>query len=110
MGCQREYRCDDCGYTAMVAGGEDVGFASIFTQTAVCERCRELVEVYIGNRHNKEQLAEPALRRNQPENEKRKYMACPKCRRKVKTLWQGSGPCPKCAAAMRATGHEIMWD
>jgi hypothetical protein len=110
VGTKLEYRCEQCAYTAMVAGGEDVGMAAIYTVTAVCEQCCELVEVYIGTVQNKDLLADPESRKKLPVREQREYMSCPFCHRKVVATWEAGGACPKCQMPMTATGRQVCWD
>ncbi len=40
MGGHVEFRCESCGYEAMVSGREDFGF-KVYTATILCEGCEK---------------------------------------------------------------------
>lgn len=44
MGVRHWFLCPDCGYRALISGGDDCGFF-VATRTVVCDRCIEVIDV-----------------------------------------------------------------
>jgi hypothetical protein len=47
MGTAYNFTCTECGYSAMVSGGRDVGMVAV-VRTMTCNDCKEVVDVLIG--------------------------------------------------------------
>ena len=47
MGQLYGFECPSCGYHTEVSGGKDRGFVA-FTQTKVCQDCKQVVDILIG--------------------------------------------------------------
>jgi Zn finger protein HypA/HybF involved in hydrogenase expression len=98
MGEWFEFKCPECGYRAQVPGGEDCGEIAV-TETMVCERCSELVDVMVG-------FAIPS-----PDNKPDKDMGrCPKCHSDEVTPWEKEWLCPKCGKKMIKGRSVCLWD
>ena len=80
MGETRSYRCSDCGYAALVSGGDDVGMA-VATTTVVCDACREVMDVVMGT---------PGLVVSSPR------LRCVNNARHRVRRWVAPGACPRC--------------
>jgi protein-arginine kinase activator protein McsA len=98
MGEKCGYSCQDCGYSASVSGGEDVGMASQ-TDTGYCARCNELVDyvtkILIDNKRSEWEITAGV---------------CETCNTPVKQKWQDGDPCPRCGGSFDETGQITMWD
>jgi Zn finger protein HypA/HybF involved in hydrogenase expression len=98
MGELFEFKCPGCGYRAAVSGGEDCGETAV-TETMVCEKCRKLVDVWIG-------YAIPS-----PDNKPDKDMGrCPRCHGDEVTPWGKKLLCPKCGKRMTKGRSVCLWD
>lgn len=101
MGELHSFECKACGYHAEVSGCKDRGFVA-FTQTKVCQACRQVVDVLIGKAN--ELSAAKAI--SIPEDKQQ----CPICKGHSLTVWKGR-TCPKCGGKMKKWGGCIcMWD
>ena len=99
MGIKRTYKCKKCGYTALVSGGPDVGML-VRTDTFVCLKCKELVDVAVGYTPNS-----PLKIANRGK--------CPICNsKKHLAKWDTQlRPCPKCGEKLEEIpGKEVLWD
>jgi hypothetical protein len=98
MGSRFEFRCNACGYSAEVSGGQDAGFC-VLVETIVCNDCEELVDAVIGERPG----PEGAVRKVTPR--------CPICGDSEVSPWEtGDRPCPKCGGSMEQGELTVMWD
>jgi Zn finger protein HypA/HybF involved in hydrogenase expression len=98
MGETFEFKCPDCGYRAEVSGGEDCGMIAV-TETMVCEKCRNVVDVMVG-------YAIPSLH-DKPDKDMGR---CPKCYSDEVMPWGTGRPCPKCSGKMVKGGRVALWD
>ncbi len=99
MGQQNQFRCESCGYEAIVSGGDDFGMRAS-TTTIVCETCEELYDVTTAEfppyPHQSDfELGEPL---------------CPKNREHPIRRWPYLGPCPRCGRQMVLGEVTINWD
>src|SRR3954464_12947488 len=86
MGLMNLFVCDDCGYSAEVAGGRDYGGVS-HVQTMACAACRELVDVVVVTEWREPERVEAIGR-------------CPRCRSSDDLApWGQSQPFPAPGAA-----------
>lgn len=99
MGRHSQFRCDACGYEAVVSGGPDVGFA-VETRTIACAKCKQLFDVVTSEDPGNPKAPRIALR-------------CPRSRTATHPVkpWKANGPCPSCGGKMQVTGEVVeMWD
>ena len=104
MGKAYNYKCDNCGYSAIVSGGRDFGFVAV-VKTMICEDCKNLVDVLIG-RHGKDGATGDI-------EYDRKLNICPICAGKNLKAWPTNHTCPRCSANMirsRNGSDVILWD
>lgn len=101
MGQLYSFDCPSCGYHAEVSGGKDRGFVA-FTQTKVCQDCREVVDVLIGKANE--------LSTGQDITIPKAKQECPSCEGHSLKVWKGR-VCPKCGEKMnKSDGAICMWD
>ncbi len=96
-----EFKCKKCGYSAEVSGGKDLGMVAV-VQTMTCHRCRELVDVLIGERGVEGPTGCPDYDKN--------LGICPKCHGKDVVAWQAPWVCPKCEGRMKRGKVAMLWD
>ena len=99
MGQHSRFRCDACGYEAVVSGGPDVGFA-VATQTIACAKCKELFDVVTSEDPGNPKAPKIPLR-------------CPRSRTAKHPVkpWKSNGPCPGCGGKMLTSREmEELWD
>ena len=102
MGQKFYYSCGNCGYTAEVSGGRDVGMLAV-VRTMVCADCEELVDVLIGHHGGDGPLGDPEFDRD--------LNQCPLCQGSSVTPWARNLPCPNCGEKMkRDEDPSILWD
>lgn len=98
MGSTYTYTCSDCGYSANVSGGPDVGFV-VKTQTGFCATCNELVdyvtEVWAGDGETEKDVV---------------IGACHKCKVAVTQQWNDGDTCPRCDGQFRNRKLYMDWD
>lgn len=99
MGAKNQFRCESCGYEAMVSGGEDVGF-SVSTTTISCRGCKELYDVV---------TAEFPPYPHQSGFEQGEPL-CPQDREHAVVSWRHPGPCPRCGGQLARGEVELLWD
>lgn len=99
MGAKLEFRCESCGYEAMVSGRDDVGFNAA-TTTILCEECEELYDVATSTPMRTERGAGRSEIRPK----------CPKSSRHTIEQWEHPGACPKCGNEMTIGEKITMWD
>ncbi len=99
MGAKLEFRCESCGYEAMVSGRDDFGFKAR-TTTILCEECEELYDVVTSISIHNEGAAD------RPEIEPK----CPRSNRHTVGRWEHPGACPKCGDEMTGGDKITMWD
>src|SRR4051794_19273985 len=113
MGLTNLFVCDDCGYSAEVAGGRDYGGVS-HVQTMAYTACRELVDVVVATDWPQDPERVEAIGR------------CLRCRSSDDLApWGQSqafpapgaahrhpvwGPCPGCGGAVRFSASIGIWD
>jgi len=91
MGTRHQYKCENCGYSAVVSGGIDCGFVAV-VQTMICHDCERLVDVlvgrcgFVGPTGDLEYDKELGL--------------CPRCHGNNLTTWTDLRACPKCDDSM----------
>ena len=95
MGTWYGYRCQECGYSADVSGGEDVGM-SVQTQTGYCLACKKLVD-YV-------------TKIQDGDGDQQDVGICDDCKTPVKQKWYSGDPCPRCGGSFDETGKVTMWD
>lgn len=100
MGGTYIFKCSSCGYSAEVSGGKDRGFV-IFTETKVCQDCRELMDVVVAN----EQSIDGSKLANVPKSEQK----CPKGKSHKLKVWKPH-VCPKCGDKMTRGALICLWD
>lgn len=106
MGSSYLFECPECGYSAEVSGGRDRGFVAV-TETRTCDRCREVVDVLVGETSSLAEEGRAAF----PEGEglERYKGRCPICDKVLNNAWDGK--CPRCGGEMiRNEDVIIMWD
>ena len=102
MGIKFEYSCQKCGYTAEVSGGRDVGMAAVI-RTMMCDHCKELVEVLIGQCGKDGPTGDPDFDKD--------LNLCPECSSNTVRPWPRHRPCPKCGGRMTKDRNSfVMWD
>jgi hypothetical protein len=113
MGTTYQTICLQCGYEAMVSGGDDVGMASL-TTTILCENCQELCDIVTSsepwNDYGKDiqvELVCPGL--DLDDKTQKEIEPIPNPFHKVHK-WVFPGPCPKCGTTMTRRGEAICWD
>jgi hypothetical protein len=113
MGATYQTICLQCGYEAMVSGGDDVGMNSL-TTTILCENCQELCDIVTSlepwNDHGKEirtELVCPGL--GLDDKKLKDIEPVPNPSHKVHK-WVFPGPCPRCGTTMTRRGDMICWD
>jgi hypothetical protein len=98
LGEHFQFRCDACGYEAVVSGGPDVGFA-VATRTIACAKCKQLFD---------------AVTSEDPGNPKarRVPLRCPRSRtvRHPVKAWKAGDSCPRCGGRMPKGQLLAMWD
>lgn len=97
MGSWRNFKCDKCGYEAMVSGGPDCGF-DVRVVTISCAGCREIMDVTVGT-----PLEDEATVLRRP-------LRCARNRSHQVQLWNAGGPCPRCGAPMTPGDFVALWD
>jgi Zn finger protein HypA/HybF involved in hydrogenase expression len=100
MGQLNEYVCNSCGYRAEVSGGGDAGMESV-TVTIVCEDCRKLYDIQIGNSDWTDE---------QIEAQRTFKFRCPRRATHRIKEWTDGGPCPQCGVPMENKGGTVLWD
>lgn len=101
MGELNFFECSSCNYHAEVSGGKDRGFVA-FTQTKVCQDCRQVVDVLVGEAGK---LSGPKATTIPKAKQQ-----CPTCKGHNLKVWKGRA-CPKCGGKMKKGGGLIcMWD
>jgi len=99
MGMLVDWMCSQCGYAAVVSGGDDVGMAAA-TTTIVCRGCQKLYDVVTSRKPWLEKPAGWEAR-----------LRCPtRIRRHVVEQWTGPGACPRCGATIEPGRKVVMWD
>ncbi|MDX2066505.1 MAG: hypothetical protein SFX74_12260 [Fimbriimonadaceae bacterium] len=96
MGQTRSWKCPECGYADMVAGGKSAGLR-VTTVTIQCFDCKTLQDVVIRRHHRPPELA----------------IYQPSCERHAKhriALWGKYGPCPVCGTPMEPGNIIGTWD
>ena len=101
MGTKFEFVCQQCGHSAEVSGGRDVGMVAV-VQTMVCQDCKELVDVLIGKQGREGPTGDPDYDRN--------LGRCPRCEGVGLITWDDSRPCPRCDSEMIKGGTIALWD
>ena len=100
MGETYLFKCPSCGYSTEVSGGKDRGFV-IFTETKVCQACRELVDVVVAT--------EKGVNAAKPTPIPRAEQQCPNGKGHKMKVWKGH-VCPKCDGKMKRGEVICMWD
>lgn len=101
MGQLYGFECPSCGYHTEVSGGKDRGFVA-FTQTKVCQDCKQVVDILIGKAAELSAAKEITIPKAKQQ--------CPDCKSNNLKVWKGR-TCPKCGAKMNKGGGAIcMWD
>lgn len=101
MGELHTFECPSCGYHAEVSGGKDRGFIA-FTQTKVCQNCRQVVDVLTGKATKLSAAQAIIIPKAKQE--------CPACKGHDLKAWKGR-LCPKCGGKMAlGLGPICMWD
>jgi NADH pyrophosphatase NudC (nudix superfamily) len=113
MGTKSTYKCNSCGYQAMVSGGTDKGMHAV-TGTYICESCMEIVDVCIGE-YGQEFTREEAQIRKNKSGTSLDFYVCPGCGSdKNLVRWSARNrPCPKCGGKMEKDldgGLVMLWD
>ena len=103
MGESSTYRCPNCGYTALVAGGRACGFETV-VETILCRDCRELYDAVAEERAQDVLMDDGRVRGNLTE------IRCPRSADHKFMRWRKPWPCPKCGAVMEAVGPVMPWD
>lgn len=97
MGELATYQCDKCNYSAQISGGPDMGMM-VKTNTYVCQKCKEIVDVITFN----------------VDSEENNVGKCPSCHSTEQLeVWDNRKcPCPKCNGKMKISpnGLSILWD
>lgn len=92
MAVSRMYRCNSCGLSGRVSGGDDRGF-SFSTQTRYCPDCEKLMDVRTGEakapRVNDLGMFDPDIH---PSDDRE----CPRCHGHRMLAWSVGQPCPRC--------------
>lgn len=102
MGTAHEYCCPDCGYSAIVSGGRDIGMV-VVVRTMTCISCKELVDVIVGFYGEDGPVGDAEMDKD--------LHVCPECGGDEVTAWGPDQPCPRCDSAMnRNEGYEELWD
>jgi len=108
MGALRTYKCNKCGYSALVSGGRDRGFI-VFTNTLICLGCKEIVDVIVDMEKSTQ------INNISDNSESSDYLyRCPLCNKKSNLVpWDSKQrPCPKCNGKMEVDeeGEFLDWD
>lgn len=100
MGAHFRFSCPDCGYSVAVSGGPDVGMMAR-TETMVCGRCSEVVDVLVG----------PAFPGAWGDDDdlRARVGTCPRCGGRDLRAWTNRR-CPKCHGTMVQGELEVLWD
>ncbi|MGE3408259.1 MAG: hypothetical protein AB7I37_15685 [Pirellulales bacterium] len=97
MGTSYRFRCDRCGYQALVSGGDDASMRC-YTTTIECLGCQALYDVPTSDTPHRNPKQSPA-----------KYaLACPKNDQHACRKWSKQHPCPKCQKDMERGAIEVM--
>lgn len=99
MGSSRDYICSNCGYSAHVCGGREVGMYAVL-KTFSCKECHTLFDIQIG------EYGQDYADRVQEE------LRCPECNSSNIRPWNPiKCQCPKCGIKMKADPmSEVLWD
>ena len=97
MGKRYTFKCDYCGYSAEVSGGDDAGMVGT-TTTISCGVCRELYDVVVW------QVRRQELGTKEPQ--------CPKAKAHPVSIWNYPGACPRCTEPLvpDPEGIVALWD
>jgi hypothetical protein len=101
VGAWYKFTCANCGYSAEVSGGRDVGFVAV-VRTMVCKDCQELVNVLIGREGKDGPTGDPEYDKD--------LGKCPGCEGRHVAAWKKGRPCPKCSQAMTKGTETTFWD
>ena len=95
MGTRYRFVCEDCGYSAAVAGGKDRRYVLDY-ETMTCNFCHELVDVAIGP-------SDGVVLDKEIEDEVMEDIGrCPECGKNRLSPWNAEiRPCPKCGNSMK---------
>ncbi|MCJ2376909.1 hypothetical protein LNL84_08675 [Vibrio sp. ZSDZ34] len=85
MATLRAYKCQDCGLTATVSGGEDALFSGP-TNTFYCKSCETLQDIVLP-------LVRPSLDAPIENN-------CSSCNSTHLVEWSSLKPCPRCNGSL----------
>lgn len=98
MGQHFRFRCESCGYEALVSGGDD--FGKICTTTTIfCLDCKALYDVVTSDI------------RSAPAGSKAKFaLECPKKAEHRCRKWGQARKCPRCKGKMQVGDAEVLWD
>lgn len=100
MGVSQTFRCDRCGYAAMIGGGRQIGLMKVLW-TIRCHDCAELRDVLVSD--------DPWTL---PKGWTPTFYTCPVNEKHRVELWSRGGRCPKCSGAMAVdrAGPCVRWD
>ena len=102
MGTLKRFDCPACGYSACVSGGLDYGFMTV-VQTMICEDCRDVVDVLVGQMGHVGPTGDPEY--------DARLNLCPECRGIRLSAWVNERPCPRCAEPMTESSEPVAnWD
>lgn len=112
MGTSFTYKCNKCSYKVLTSGKLDYGMLAV-VDTYVCNACRAIVDVFIGENGKTFTKEEIVLKKIKSENDLDFYK-CPECSSDTNLLkWNiRKRPCPKCDGKMDKdiNGEIILWD
>lgn len=106
VGTLSEFTCPECGYSAEVSGGDDVGM-SVVTTTISCKTCKKLLDVVISEEPWLVTLDEPGLPLR-PDFEPK--LRCKKSARHEVERWTFPGARPRCGTMMEQGEGMVLWD
>ena len=114
LGTKYQFVCKDCGYEAIVSGGDDIGM-SCRTTTISCQECGELFDVITSEQPwdesaglSDEELVCPGPDTDDlGEDNENTDRSNPDHRVQ---RWTFPGPCPKCGQTMTEGEVVLMWD
>jgi rubrerythrin len=113
LGIHYAFICKNCGYEAIVSGGDDVGMACR-TTTISCKDCGELFDVITSEMPweeptslSGEELVCPGPASGDSDDDEDMDRSKPNHRVR---RWTSPGPCPKCGKAMTKGDVVVHWD
>ena len=99
MGHSCTLRCDNCGLTGLVDGGDSCGRMA-FTTTVYCSACESLSDITTG------------YREGYAEGREAPQFVCGKCCSGAISKWSRKQPCPRCGGeiGIDPNGESLLWD